>query len=300
MSKSEPRSTFSAKSLPVVQCAIELLQADHPQTLRQLFYQTVSAGMLPNLQQAYKKLGRLVGRLREDGAIPMAWIVDSIRTTLKPSSWSGLGDFGDTVRRAYRLDYWDRLPECVEIIVEKDSLAGALQAVTEKYDVALRVCRGYASISFAGEIAAEWRRIKKPIYVYYIGDFDPSGFDIERDIRAKLERYSGRFIVGCDLLPMDHEYVSWRRLAVVDADWTDHNLIALPGKQGDMRYKAFVEEHGPRCAEVEGLPAKELRRRVEEAILSHIDEDEWARLEAVEKAERETMDAVISQWRVGA
>ena len=50
--------------------------------------------------------------------------------------------------------------------------------MTREYDVALHVCRGYPSVSFAGAIGDEWFAIEKPIYAYYCGDFDPSGFDM--------------------------------------------------------------------------------------------------------------------------
>jgi hypothetical protein len=67
-------------------------------TLRQLCYRLVSAGVLANKQSEYKRLGNVMTRLREAGEVPRTWIVDHIRATLKPSSWSGLDDFGDTVR----------------------------------------------------------------------------------------------------------------------------------------------------------------------------------------------------------
>src|SRR5262245_50246495 len=112
-------------------------------TLRQLFYRLVSAGALANAQKEYKRLGALMTRLREAEVVPRTWIVDHVRDTLKPSSWTGLADFTDTVRRAYRKDFWSSLPALVEVFVEKDAVAGTIQPVTREYDVALRVCRGY-------------------------------------------------------------------------------------------------------------------------------------------------------------
>jgi hypothetical protein len=83
--------------------AVVILEAEKPMTLRQLFYRCVSAGLLGNSQPEYKRLGALMTRLREAGDVPRTWIVDHVRATLKPSSWSGLADFGDTVREAYRM-----------------------------------------------------------------------------------------------------------------------------------------------------------------------------------------------------
>jgi hypothetical protein len=130
--------------------------------------------------------------LREDGCVPFSWIVDNVRSTDKPSSWAGLEDFADTVKRAYRKDFWAQLPHYVHVIVEKDALAAVLAPSTREYDVALSPIRGYVSLSFAHQIAETWNKITKPIFAYYLGDYDPSGFDLERDVHAKLTRYCKR------------------------------------------------------------------------------------------------------------
>src|SRR5260370_24445600 len=182
---------FRAKNKPLAERAVEILAAEKPMTLRKLCCRLISAGVLANSQQQYKRIGSIMTRLREADYVPLDWIVDHVRATLKPSSWTGLADFGETVRTAYRKDFWARMPVHVELFVEKDAIAGTIQPVTEEYDIRLHVCRGYASVSFAGEIAGLWKRVQKPIHAYYVGDFDPSGFDIERDLREKLARYSG-------------------------------------------------------------------------------------------------------------
>ena len=317
--------TFRGKNLELVQRAIAILSEEKPMTLRQLFYRVISAGALRNSQQEYKRLNSIMTRLREAGDVPRRWIVDHVRATLKPSSWSGLADFGDTVRDAYRKNFWASLDHHVEIFVEKDAIAGTIQPVTAEYDIALRVCRGYASVSFAGEIADEWQQIKKPIFAYYLGDFDPSGFDLERDLRLKLERYSGRFCFQDEswdeerywakVKSVDASSFCWGRLALQYLDFDDHNLIALPVKKGDNRAEAFLMEHGGLsqaeaaaerrdrstpgpaiCAEVDALPPIELRRRVQEAIESHIDQERWKRLQAVEEAEKQTLAKVMKRW----
>jgi hypothetical protein len=191
------------------------------------------------------------------------------------------------------------------VFVEKDAIAGTIQPVTKEYDIALRVCRGYASVSFAGEIADEWARITKPIYAYYLGDFDPSGFDLERDLREKLSRYSGLYCYYGQTLEEDqakarsdpdeairhrtNSIIIWSRLAVHQADFAGHDLIALPVKESDRRSRGFVERYGENCAEVDALPPSELRRRVEDAITAHIDQKRWAKLLMVEEKEKATL-----------
>src|SRR5262245_28424341 len=101
---------FRAKNLLLCQSAVEVLKQECPMTLRQLYYRLVSAGVLANRQAEYKRLGHVMTRLRENGDVPRTWIVDHVRSTLKPSSWTGLDDFGETVRQVYRKDFWARLP----------------------------------------------------------------------------------------------------------------------------------------------------------------------------------------------
>ena len=219
---------------------------------------------------------RIAGKMRESGAIPLrGWLVDRIRSTLKPSSWSGLADFGETVADAYRKDFWARMPCHVEIFVEKDAIAGVLQPVTEEYDVRLNVIRGDVSIGFAGEIAGLWQRITKPIHAAYLGDWDPAGLDIERALREKLHRYSGRV-------------ATWERLGVLPSDPEDLDLLPLPMKVSS-RAAGFIRQHGHECYEVDAIPPSILRARVASFIERHIDQDEWAKLQNIERLERESV-----------
>lgn len=296
--------TFRGKNQRLASRAVAILREEKPMTLRQLYYRLISSGVIGNAQAEYNRLGKVMVKLRESGVVPRTWMVDHLRTTLKPSSWSGLADFGESVRACYRKDFWASLPHHVEVFVEKDAIAGAIQPVTEEYDIGLRVCRGYSSVSFAGEIADLWGRIEKPIFAYYLGDFDPSGFDLERDLREKLQRYTGRVssvwsadqaraIVGEKLADFHGDAFYWVRLAVRSADFDLHDLIRLPVKTTDRRARGFLEEHGEGCAEVDALPPTELRRRVQEAIQVHIDPERWDRLLEVERAETATLERLV-------
>jgi hypothetical protein len=287
---SEP--TFRTKNRKLADSAVSILEAERPMTLRQLFYRLVSAGEISNKPTEYKRLGSIMTRLREAQNVPLDWIVDHLRATLKPSSWTGLADFGESVRHSYRKDFWASMPVHVEIFVEKDAIAGTIQPVTEENDIRLNVCRGYASVSFAGEIAEVWKRVRKPIHAYYLGDFDPSGFDIERDLRDKLVRYSGRFEETADECN-DSTSLTWARLAVRKEDFQAHNLICLPVKDKDKRAARFRDRHGDDCAEVDALPPSELRRRIEEAIDRHIDGDRWNKLLEVERHEQNVLEEFV-------
>jgi len=277
---------FRSKNLLLACVATQIALNEKPLTLRGLMYRVVSAGWLPSTDRVhYTRVGRIMTKLREDELVPFSWIVDNVRSTLKPSSWAGLDDYVETVRDCYRKDFWAGLPEYCHIIVEKDAIAGTLAPVTREYDVALSPIRGYVSLSFAHEIADTWNQIDKPIKAYYLGDYDASGFDLERDLRAKLGRYCKR--------PF-----TWKRLAVNQADFADFDLIPLKPKKSDRRYKAFLLEHGSECAELDALPPTELRRRVKEAIERHIPQGHWERLQKIEEAEKESFNTFLD--KIGA
>ena len=276
-----------SNTLPLAAVALELLAELKPDTVRGNMYAVVSVGWLPDTgKQSYNRVQRILNVLRKKRVIPFRWIVDNIRSTDKPSSWSGLADFADTVQDAYRKDFWAELPEYVCIIVEKDTVAGRIAPVTRKYDVALHPLRGFCSTSFAYEIGEQWREIEKPIHCYYIGDHDPSGRDIERSVRERLAEFSERDF-------------SWTRLAVESWQFDEYNIIPLAPKKGDTRYQRFAEEYGDRCAEVEAIPANVLRQMVEDAIVSHIPADQWKRLQAVEVKEKKNWQNFMAKIRGG-
>ena len=272
-------------NLPFAALTTELLGANQPDTVRGTMYSVVSdSWLLPDTgKESYGKVQRLLKRYRELGIIPWEWIVDNIRQTVKPSSWSGLDDFADTVRDAYRKNYWAELPDYPQIICEKDSAAGRIAAVTTEYDVALHPLRGYSSITFAHAIAEDWKRSGKNIYCYYVGDFDPSGMDLERSVREKITWYA-------DGVPFH-----WKRLAVLPEHFDEFNILPLKPKKGDTRYKKFVKAHGEKCAEVEAIPANVLRQLVRVAIESHIPQEAWDRLKNVETAERDAWHELMNK-----
>lgn len=272
------------RTLEVAVVGMQIVQKEAPITLRGVYYRLVSAGVFSSTGDAnYDTTGRIMTMLRENGIVSFSSIVDNARSSLKASSWSGISAYVDTVAQAYRKDFWSSLDDYVHVIVEKDAIAGTIQPVTDSYDVTLSPIRGYSSLSFAHAIASEWRQIDKPIHVYYLGDLDPSGVDIEREIQSKLTRYSGKTF-------------RWSRLAINDDDFEPFKVIELDlsKKSKDVRYAKFMRSY-TRSAELDALPSDELRRRVEEAIRRHVPQDRWQRLTEVEELEKRQFVSFLRQ-----
>ncbi len=282
------RSGTSWKNMPLTCVSVELLAQHEPDTVRGNMYLVVSAGWLPDTgEKSYNRIQRLLNRLRESGTVPFEWIVDNVRSTIKPASWSGLQDFAEGVRDLYRKSFWAQLPDYVVIIVEKDTIAGKVSQVTREYDVPLHVIRGYSSTSYAWQIAQQWADVTKPIIVYYLGDHDPSGRDLERNIQEKLTRYSKRGF-------------QWYRLGVNLGHFRLFDINPLQAKKSDKRYKKFVREWGEQCAEVEAIPATNLRQMIRDAIEGHVPEGEWERLQQIEDVEKKQWADFMKGMKGGA
>lgn len=123
----------------------EIVAADHPMTLRGLFYRLVSEGVIAKEEREYKNVGRYLLKLRREGRLPYRWIADNTRWMRKPRTFDNLEAALEQTARAYRRALWCDQATYVEIWCEKDTLAGVLYAETERYDVPLMVVRGFSS-----------------------------------------------------------------------------------------------------------------------------------------------------------
>src|SRR5690606_5014507 len=148
------------------------------------------------------------------------------------------------------------------IWLEKDALAGVLYQETAKWDVPLMVTRGYPSLSYLHEAAEAISYEEKPTFLYYLGDHDPSGVDIPRNVEARLREFAPEAEIHFDVL------------AVTPDQIVEYGLPTRPTKKTDSRAKTFEGE----SVEVDAIPPRELRRIVRESITQHIDEYELEEL----------------------
>jgi hypothetical protein len=246
-----------------------------PITVRGLMYRAQAAGLfLSTGVRHYRQTARIVLKLRRAGLLPYTWIVDSTRRRIKPSSWSGLRDFAEDAAFSYRKNLWSRQTNYIEFFCEKDAMAGIIEPVTGEFDVHLNVIRGHVSETFVWNIAEEWKKIEKPILVYYLGDHDPAGLEIEASLRSKLASFT-------------QKQFAWERLAITVVDFADESLLGFPVKKSGS-WREYLTQHGDRCVEVDALPPSDIRERIKRAVVSHIDTVEWEALQQTEKLERET------------
>jgi hypothetical protein len=262
-----------------------LIEADHPMTVRQVFYRMVSAGAIDKTETEYKStIVRLLGDMRRAGELPYGWIADNTRWMRKPVSHSSaeaaLRRTADTYRRAL----WDDQDTYVEIWLEKDALSGVLFDVTAAWDVPLMVTRGYPSLTFLHEAAEAIDTVGKPTHIYYFGDHDPSGVHIPKKVEQDLRG----FAPDVDL--------TFERVAVTPEQIEVLDLPTRPTKASDTRSKNFEGE----SVEVDAIPPNTLRGIVAGCIEYHVDDHALAVTEAAEESERELLAAIANQsWARG-
>ncbi|MGI8707257.1 MAG: hypothetical protein ACR2LG_03500 [Actinomycetota bacterium] len=267
----------------------DLLGAEHPMTVRQVFYRLVSAGVVDKTEAQYKStVCRLLTEMRlqhsEDEVelllssnpgptVPYGWIADNTRWMRKPVTFSGTDDALRRTAELYRRNLWDDADAYVEVWLEKEALAGVLIEETSEYDVPLMVTRGYPSLSFVAEAAEVIGDKDKPAFLYYFGDRDPSGVDIPRHIEERL----------AELAPWAE--IHFEKIAVTTEQIETLGLPTRPTKKSDTRSKTFVGE----SVEVDAIPPSTLRELVRDCIEHHIDHQRLAVLQEVERNERELL-----------
>jgi hypothetical protein len=259
-----------------------LLQADHPMTVRQVFYRLVSSGVIGKTEAEYKgTVCRLLGEMRRDRRLPFRWIADNTRWMRKPKTYSSLDQALQRTAEAYRRALWDDQEAYVEVWLEKDALAGVLLDVTAPWDVPLMVTRGYPSLSYLHSAAEEIAARQKPAYLYYLGDLDPSGMNITATVEAGLR----------EMAP-DAE-IHFKRVAVTREQVEELGLPTRPTKKTDTRSKGFAGE----SVEVDAIPSAELRRLVEGCITRHVDGRALEVTRVAEASERQILQRLAQQRR---
>ena len=277
----------SQKSLVLVEAARSILEEIQPATVRAVCYRLFVLKLIKNMSKnETTKVSKQLVWAREEGIIPWSWIVDETREAERVISWSDPDAILESAVTQYRKDYWESQPEWVEVWSEKGTVRGSIASILKTYGVTFRVMHGYSSATALQSVARETQRNPKPLTILYVGDWDPSGLNMsEGDIPSRLRRYAGEATI--------------HRIALNHQDVTERDLphFEAATKKGDSRYQWFVERYGNRCWELDALPPPDLRERVENAILEHLDRDAWEHAREIEDAEVESMSLFLTEWK---
>ncbi|HPB88478.1 MAG TPA: hypothetical protein PLP59_13240, partial [Thermotogota bacterium] len=239
-----------------------------PLTLRQIYYQLVSAGIIENNKSSYGGLSRMLKTARLNGEVEWEWMEDRTRYKHELYSDRDANEYVEWQKEAfldnYRRDLSQSQPNYIEIWIEKDALSGLFKPVCDTYHVPLVVCKGYLSISFQHlyvlRVEAARRNGQHPVVIYF-GDFDPSGVDMFENYQ---ECFSENFGVN------DIRFV---RGALNFEDIAGYGLLNDPEalKDSDKRSKKFIEKYGRYAVELDAVPPDKLVERITETLFNYFD-----------------------------
>jgi hypothetical protein len=226
-------------------------------TLRQLYYQLVSRDVIPNKTEEYAKLSSILVKGRMAGIVDWEAIEDRIRTPKIPYYAASVADAIDDITRQYRLDRMRTQDVYIEVWVEKDALSGVISRVTNKFHIRLMVNRGYSSATAMHDAAERIIDARGDAHILYLGDHDPSGMDMVRDIRDRLLEFNAE-------VEVDH-------IALTDEQIAKYNPPPNPAKVTDPRAGKYIAEYGKTSWEVDALTPTVLNALIESKILDLID-----------------------------
>jgi hypothetical protein len=320
--KWQPRGESAQMVVRAEQIATEYDRQGYDLTLRQLYYQFVARGWLANTEANYNKLGRNVEKGRMAGFIDWDHIVDRTRTFESLTHWNSPEEIIDAVSRSFRMDKWEDQPTRIEVWVEKEALAGVIEQPANQQDCGWFSCRGYSSASAmwgAAQRIGRYIAAGQNVIILHLGDHDPSGIDMTRDIedrlsnfvlqdwvRANLGRYraihtEGRLtnkLVVDDMV--DHcggrGWLEVRRIALNMDQVDEYGPPPNPAKVTDSRFEKYQEVYGDESWELDALDPGVLDALITGEIEAVVDEDTWAERLAEEARRRTLLQQASDRW----
>lgn len=292
-------------------------------TLRQLYYRFIAADLLPNTQASYNKLGSIINKARLAGMIDWNHIDDRTRVHQAPTTWETPTQILEAAMNGYAEDLWANQPARPEVWVEKDALVDVIGQAADKRDVPYFSCRGYTSQS------AMWRAGQRMIehlvggqrpWIIHLGDHDPSGIDMTRDIFDRLHTFIGtdprvwekaeeaghespyEWGTSGEVPDFDHSFqdtftstpfFTVSRIALNYDQVEEYNPPPNPAKLTDSRAREYVFNHGYQSWELDALEPQVLDRLIVREIDRVRDPELWDEaLRSQERSREKIRDAI--------
>lgn len=256
---------FSAAHEQVIEQANAIITTYEVQgydlTLRQLYYQFVSRDLIPNTDREYKRLGSIINDARLAGRIDWRSITDRGRNL---DGTYGIDSTPEqhvmAIADWFTLDRWRDQEYRPEVWVEKDALSGVVGRICTELDIPYLACKGYMSQSemwSAGRRLRAWIAKGQTPIIIHLGDHDPSGIDMSRDIGDRLDMFT-------------ESVVEVRRIALNMDQVRQYNPPPNPAKVTDSRSTGYIARFGNESWELDALEPQVLNDLIRAEI-----EDLW-------------------------
>lgn len=254
-------------------------------TLRQLYYRFVASGMIANRQSEYKRLGNIVNDGRLAGLIDWTAIEDRGRNLNIVSAWEDPSEIVAACANGYAIDMWEDQKYRVEVWVEKQALESVVEGAARPLAVPTLACKGYMSQSEMWRAARRFRGYladKQTPIIIHLGDHDPSGIDMTRDIQDRLA------VFGVDM--------EVRRIALNMDQVDEYDPPPNPAKTTDSRAEGYIMEYGDDSWELDALEPAVMRDLIQKHIKGIMNKRAFKARKAKQEEEREILVETSERW----
>jgi DNA topoisomerase VI subunit A len=259
-----------------------ILKTDHPQTVRQVFYQLVARGTIEKTEAEYQTtVIRLLSEMRLDSQVPWGWIIDESRRTRGTRTFDNIVDALEHTAQFYRRSALQECDDYIEIWCEKEALSGIIWEAASDYDVPVVVSKGMPSLTQVyGSFCSIYRAAHagKDSFIYQFGDHDPTGCLIVDTIKKRLNEFCEKRGIA---------YPTIERVALTKEQIEHYQLPTRPTKRdGNTHARKFDGD----SVELDALPSSELRSLVTGCIERHISAEALYTLREAEQSERQILE----------
>jgi hypothetical protein len=260
-------------------------------SLRQLYYQFVARGLIENSEKSYNRLGRIVNDARMVGIMDWDHIEDRGREA-HGIGWPGTvpspqRELIESAKWGYVVDLWEGQGRYVEVWVEKQALEEVAERAVGGFRCGYFACKGYVSQSEMWQAGRRLQRVRRAFgrepLILHLGDHDPSGIDMTRDIADRLSLFAERPI-------------EVKRLALNMDQIEELNPPPNPAKVTDSRFVDYQERFGDESWELDAVRPEDLVELIEQEIREVVDVEPFNRMAGRERAGRAAMQEVADRW----
>lgn len=254
-------------------------------TVRQLHYQHVARNLYQNTKANYDRLKGVIAQGRMAGLVSWTAIEDVTRYLRGHDVSEGALEAVQAQRDRFIVDRWRGQQHRPFALIEKDALLGVIGSICSELSVDYGSCRGYSSASelwrMGQRLAGVVRDGQRPI-VLHLGDHDPSGLDMTRDLQERLSLFAGTPVMVA-------------RLALNRDQIEKYNPPPNDAKLRDSRADDYVAEHGYSSWELDALAPDVIHTIISDAVLRVRDHALWDERLAEEAMEKRRLNDVIEQ-----
>lgn len=299
---------WSPLQLTIIRQANEIISRYAAQgfnlTLRQLYYQFVAADLFPaswadpatgstNNEKSYGKLGDIISDARMCGLLDWDAIIDRTRSLRALAHWDSPAAIIKEDAACFRYDLWEDQPTRPEVWVEKDAAIGVVENICNRLRVPYFSCRGYTSQSAMHEAAMrllDHHENNQIPLVIHLGDHDPSGVDMSRDIEDRIKEFLDRH---------DSDAASnftFTRIALNLDQVRQYNPPPNPTKATDARCAGYRARFGQECWELDALEPAVVANLIQVAVEAERDDDKWREAVSRERRARNQLTLISDKY----